>query len=309
MLTNDQRKMLLTPLKPNRVNEKQGMKYLEAFDVIAHLTRAFGFEGWSKEILTLELIFESEGKSRDGSKATWTVAYRCAMRLVVRDPDGLVIKETDDASTGEAINQPSRGDAHDLAMKSAVSGALKRCAKDLGDQFGLGLYDGGSTDACVKRVVIYDNADQGPGVATRRPSAQEDGGGLPDGGGAVAERSDSPANRVASGQHSPSSEISGLAEEAVTASKVAPPRDPASPERSSAVPGADESMMTNRQSRHIFAIINAHTLGDRHLLATQILQRPVASFKSITSIEADKMIEALNQMAADSVAAQTADSR
>ena len=159
MLTDPQRQMLLQPLKPGRVNEKQGMKYLEAFDVIAHLTRAFGFEGWDKEIIRLDLIFET---ASEDARPKWTVAYRCALRLTVRDPEGHVMKLTEDVSMGEAINQPSRSDAHDLACKSAVSGALKRCAKDLGDQFGLGLYDGGSIDACVKRVVIYPEISGAP---------------------------------------------------------------------------------------------------------------------------------------------------
>ena len=38
------------------------------------------------------------------------------------------------------MNQASVGAAHDLAMKSAISQALKRCAANLGDQFGLSLY-------------------------------------------------------------------------------------------------------------------------------------------------------------------------
>lgn len=47
------------------------------------------------------------------------------------------------------MNQPSLGDAHDQAMKTALSQGLKRCAANLGDQFGMSLYNGGSYDAVV----------------------------------------------------------------------------------------------------------------------------------------------------------------
>lgn len=167
--TKEQHDVLLRPIKPDRVSKTpQGMSHLEAYDVLAHLTRVFGFEGWDKEILSLEQVFEGseskQKKGRDGKPygdpyTAWTVAYRCTMRLTIRDPEGNVAKVTEDVGTGEAINQPSRGDAHDLAAKSAVSGALKRCAKDLGDQFGLGLYDSGSIEPCLKRVVIYPESE------------------------------------------------------------------------------------------------------------------------------------------------------
>jgi hypothetical protein len=172
MLTQIQRDTLLRPIKPSRVKQTQGNSYLEAWDVTAYLTKVFGFEGWSKEVIHLGPIFETPGKSRDGSKDVWTVAYRCDMRLTIRDPEGAVVKIIDDVGTGEAINQPSRGDAHDLAAKSAVSSALKRCAKDLGDQFGLGLYNDGSTAPCLGRVVIYEGVSaQNPDDGTTAPVA------------------------------------------------------------------------------------------------------------------------------------------
>ena len=37
-----------------------------------------------------------------------------------------------------------RGEAHDMAIKTAESDALKRAAINLGTQFGLSLYDEGS---------------------------------------------------------------------------------------------------------------------------------------------------------------------
>lgn len=155
-LTDPQREVMLKPINPARVKKNpRGFSHLEAFDVIAHLSRVFGFEGHDKEIKSLQPIFETE---KDGK---WTVAYSCVMRLTIKTTDGRELKHTEDASTGSAINQPSRADAHDLAIKDAVSSALKRCAKDLGDQFGLSLYADGRTDAIVNKVVPYEQTPAG----------------------------------------------------------------------------------------------------------------------------------------------------
>ena len=146
---------LFKEINPKRVAERKGMSYLETWDVIAHLNRIFGFEGWDKHVLDLTLIYESQREVKD----TWDVAYRATVRLVVHDSDGFAGKTSEDAATGQAQNQPSRGDAHDLAVKSAVSDALKRCAKDLGNQFGLSLYDKGSTRSVVGRSLAYEEAE------------------------------------------------------------------------------------------------------------------------------------------------------
>lgn len=150
-LTEQQRKILLQSISKDRVKvDNKGMSYLEGYDIIAHLNRCFGFEGWDKHVTRLELVFEdSEMK---GARTGWWVCYRATVRLVVNG--GEIVKE--DVGTGSAENQPSRADAHDLAAKSAVTGALKRAAVDLGDQFGLSLYRKGSTDALVKRVIPYE---------------------------------------------------------------------------------------------------------------------------------------------------------
>lgn len=189
MLTQIQRDTLLRPIRKDRVKQTQGNSYLEAWDVIAYLTKVFGFEGWDKEIVHLGVIAADHvtwrPKDKQGNllpeKQGWNVCYRCDMRLVVRDPEGNTVKIIEDASTGAATHQPDLADAHDLAMKSAISGALKRCAKDLGDQFGLGLYDNGSTAPCLGRVVIYEgvraSGDDGsvagpPEVVTTEPQTQ-----------------------------------------------------------------------------------------------------------------------------------------
>ena len=159
--TDRQREILLEPIKPYRVSKDgKGFSHLESYEVKAHLTRVFGFEGWSTRIDSLSCIFEDQGHIEDDNALKWTVAYLCSMTLSIYAPDGVLARESSDASTGDATNQRSRADAHDLAVKSAVSGALKRCATALGDQYGLSLYAKGSMDALVKRVVPYEEQPQ-----------------------------------------------------------------------------------------------------------------------------------------------------
>lgn len=149
-----QRDTLLQPIKPHRVSKDgKGFSHVEAYEIKAHLNRLFGFEGWSTHIDSLSCFMEDGGDRGPDSK--WTVGYLCTMTLTVGD------KTSSDASTGDATNQKSRADAHDLAVKSAVSGALKRCATALGDQFGLSLYAKGSMEALVKRVIPYEEEPDG----------------------------------------------------------------------------------------------------------------------------------------------------
>ena len=63
------------------------------------------------------------------------------------------ITHWEDASTGDAENQ-TRAAAHDLALKSAISLAKKRCAINLGDQMGLSLYNKGQTSALVMATLV-----------------------------------------------------------------------------------------------------------------------------------------------------------
>ncbi|KUN02777.1 hypothetical protein AQI95_24875 [Streptomyces yokosukanensis] len=158
-LTDQQVGFLLQPINGNRVRNLRGMSHLEAWDVRRQLIRIFGFEGFAVETLSLELVHErGEQRKKKNSADTytaWTIVYRAQVRLTVKTTDGQIIATFEDAAAGDAVNQPSVGDAHDLAMKTALSQALKRCAVNLGDQFGLSLYNDGSQAAVVMRSLAY----------------------------------------------------------------------------------------------------------------------------------------------------------
>jgi hypothetical protein len=56
------------------------------------------------------------------------------------------------------------GEHHDNAVKTAASDALKRCAINLGTQFGLSLYDDGSLADVVRNTIAPP-----PGVEGSEP--------------------------------------------------------------------------------------------------------------------------------------------
>lgn len=146
MLNDLQRKQLLAPLNSTRVSTRDNLSYLEAWDVRRTLIRLFGFGGWSAEVLSSDLVFEELAATANSKgKHNWDVAYKVTLRLTIHDIDGEPGNRgsRDAVYTESAIgtsHQPDRGEAHDMAVKTAESDALKRCAVNLGTQFGLSLY-------------------------------------------------------------------------------------------------------------------------------------------------------------------------
>ena len=156
--TPEQVDQLLQPINPSRVlADGKGNAHVSQQDVTAHLIRVFGFGNWDTELLSCEVVFEDE---RDG-KGRFDVCYRATVRLTIKDPEGREVCHYEDGSTGTAQNQ-KRGDAHDLAMKSAISLAVKRCAKSLGDQFGLSLYNKGQRAALVRGTIVHPGRAEAP---------------------------------------------------------------------------------------------------------------------------------------------------
>lgn len=160
-LNEEQVSVLLRAIKPSRVMIANGQSHVPAYDVAAHLTRILGFGGWDSELLSKELLFEdyeTRERTKDGhttSYKVWTVGYSSTVRLIIKDTTGREVAHWENGACGDAINQPSRADAHHLAMTTAMSTALKRCAAfGLGDQFGLSLYNRGSQSALVGKTLV-----------------------------------------------------------------------------------------------------------------------------------------------------------
>ena len=166
-LSNEQTERLLRGIKPSRVKSLDGMSYVESYDVRATMNRIFGFTGWSLiEVTPAVCVFEAEKPLKSG-KPGYHVAYRAHLALIVHTPEG------DATYAGSAVADSQmpdfkRADAHDMALKSAESGALKRAATNLGDQFGLSLYDNGNLNPVVQVVVGFNTS---PATVSPTPEA------------------------------------------------------------------------------------------------------------------------------------------
>lgn len=162
-LTPDQYGVLTSQIAPNRVRALNGQHHVEAWDIRRYLIRVFGFGGFDITTKDLHLIREIEiTPNQQGGRSRWTVIYRAEIRLTIKDPSGNEIAHYEDAAMGDSQNQPILGNAHDQAMKTALSQALKRCATNLGDQFGLSLYNKGEAAAVVKWSAVHPPSEEAP---------------------------------------------------------------------------------------------------------------------------------------------------
>jgi recombination DNA repair RAD52 pathway protein len=169
-LNEQQRQFLLGDLQGFRVSQRAiggGRKasYLEAYDVRRHLLRLFGFGNFDVRTLNVQCVVDQPG-TRENS---WTVAYLATVELLVRGASGMAVYSA--SAVGSSENQPSLAQAHDHALKTAESDALKRAAINLGTQFGLSLYQNGSLQDIVGRTL---DVDQPADTVAEEPVVPED---------------------------------------------------------------------------------------------------------------------------------------
>lgn len=162
-LTPQQQAALMAPLNAARVaSRRQGsasLSYLEAWDVKAALIRVFGFGGFSAEVIQSAIVDQREVPKSNGNGTNWKISAQATVRLYIKALDAVY---TETAIGGSS--QPDITEAMDMALKTAESDALKRAAIYLGTQFGLSLYNNGSTSDVV-RVVLAPGQEwtaQGP---------------------------------------------------------------------------------------------------------------------------------------------------
>lgn len=172
-LTDPQLTQLMRDLHPSRVStRKQGssnLSYLEAWDVKATLIRVFGFGGFSAEALECEIVriednvpktkgygkdkvelpieYTEDGRIKFGT-ANFRVTAKVRVRLTIPQLGATYTEWAASSQTG-----PDLGEVTDFAIKTAESDGLKRAAIYLGTQFGLSLYDNGSTLDVIKTVL------------------------------------------------------------------------------------------------------------------------------------------------------------
>jgi DNA recombination protein Rad52 len=127
-----------------RTREQAGksLSYIEGWHVIAEANRIFGFDGWDRETVSAECVWQ---ELRREPKAC---AYATRVRIRVRAGDGFVIREGSGVGQGTGS---TLGEAHESALKEAETDATKRALATFGNLFGLALYD--KEQAGVRRRV------------------------------------------------------------------------------------------------------------------------------------------------------------
>lgn len=164
-INHQQREALLRGPNQARIKQRsqagRTFSYLEQADVRAHLIRIFGFGGFDIETIACDLAFEEKD-----DRGRWHVGYKAQVRLRIRDLGATYTEFAVGAST-----LPDRGQAHDMASKTAESDAMKRAAVNLGSAFGLSLYFDGSLRDVVGLTLDHDDL---PDVDFTRETENDD---------------------------------------------------------------------------------------------------------------------------------------
>src|SRR6201986_1584627 len=122
------------PEKHVRTRVQRGMtlSYIEGWQVIAEANRIFGFDGWDREMIQAECVWQ------DGRGATKLCSYTAGVRIRV-GAGGTVVQR--DGSQVRQGSGATLGEAHESALKEAETDATKRALTTFGNLFGLALYD------------------------------------------------------------------------------------------------------------------------------------------------------------------------
>ena len=198
-LTAAQVKRMLTPVRADRVEQKQGLAYVPQQEVRAELIRTFGPGRTDHTMHEPRLIYETriikgdEQYPAKGTKPTYyVVAYMVGCTLRAYDYDGFLVYECTEYHVEECAPLPNRGEAHAMAVTSAESYALRRAALNLGDNMGLHLYNKGSAAPLVMNTLALADPES-PLHAVRPANATESGAGVTTPGSGSEAQSAQPA--------------------------------------------------------------------------------------------------------------------
>ena len=108
------------------------VSYIEGWHAIVEANRIFGFEGWDRETVWAECVWE------EGRREPKACAYAARVRIRVRAGDVIVCREGSGVGHGRG---GTLGEAHESALKEAETDAMKRALMTFGNLFGLALYD------------------------------------------------------------------------------------------------------------------------------------------------------------------------
>ena len=139
MFNDNQIAILNQELDGSRVKVREkgniNLSYLEGFDIIETANKIFGYGNWSYSITKLEQVSQEQNQNQN-----FVVCYKAIVNVILHDIEHLKQIYREDVGTGTGIAK-TLADAHEGASKEAVTDALKRALRTLGNQFGLSLYD------------------------------------------------------------------------------------------------------------------------------------------------------------------------
>jgi DNA recombination protein Rad52 len=115
------------------------LSYVEGHRVIQSLNEIYP-NAWSFEIKDLSSLYPYRQIKNKTGKDGWEVGFMCQGRLTISYALA-ASKVYEDVGFGSGISYNSPYDSYESAGKEAVTDCLKRCAKNLGNTFGLALYD------------------------------------------------------------------------------------------------------------------------------------------------------------------------
>lgn len=141
--TEDQSVLLSEPLDPKAIKQisrgGRNADYISGFTAISAANRIFGFDGWNSDLVDIHCVESSQQENQNyagrDNKRGYLVAYTARVRVTIGE------QSHEDIGYGEGIDYTNVGQAHESAVKEAVTDALKRALRHWGDQFGLSLYD------------------------------------------------------------------------------------------------------------------------------------------------------------------------
>ena len=133
-----------------KVRQQAGvsLSYLEGWFVQQQMNDIFGYENWHQNVKEIKNPVPLEQYKNNNGKTMYRVGYSATVRVEANiphfDEDGdydyktTVVRE--DVGFGNGVSfDPTQ--ACELAIKEAVTDAMKRACKSFGNQFGLPLYD------------------------------------------------------------------------------------------------------------------------------------------------------------------------
>ena len=160
------------PLDPRRVvafqsGPQKGVPYLEGHDVIRRANEIFGYGNWGFELVGQPTMVES---GEQGNNKTPYQVWMAVGRLSIAGGQSVT-------EIGTNVRQGGGSASLEMAIKGAVTDAIKRCLTHLGDQFGLVLRDK-SVGAADLRAE-YQAASGKPPAQQQRRDVDPDTGEIP----------------------------------------------------------------------------------------------------------------------------------